>query len=71
MCACDGIGRHAGFRFPCFAACGFESLQAHQNKSCDTSHSFQTVDKVPLIERKSFIRGTIYGIIEKERGAAE
>ena len=27
--ACDGIGRHAGFRFPCSNACGFESLQAH------------------------------------------
>ena len=30
MCACDGIGRHARFRFSCRNACGFESLQAHQ-----------------------------------------
>ena len=28
--ACDGIGRHARFRFSCGNACGFESLQAHQ-----------------------------------------
>ena len=28
--ACDGIGRHARFRFSCSNACGFESLQAHQ-----------------------------------------
>ena len=30
--ACDGIGRHARFRFSCGNACGFESLQAHQDK---------------------------------------
>ena len=30
ICACDGIGRHARFRFSCSNACGFESLQAHQ-----------------------------------------
>ena len=29
ICACDGIGRHARFRFSCSDACGFESLQAH------------------------------------------
>ena len=29
ICACDGIGRHARFRFSCSNACGFESLQAH------------------------------------------
>ena len=29
ICACDGIGRHAGFRFLCRKTCGFESLQAH------------------------------------------
>ena len=27
--ACDGIGRHARFRFSCRETCGFESLQAH------------------------------------------
>ena len=30
--ACDGIGRHARFRFSCSDACGFESLQAHQKR---------------------------------------
>ena len=30
MCGCDGIGRHAGFRFLCREACGFESLHPHQ-----------------------------------------
>ena len=29
VCACDGIGRHARFRFSCRKTCGFESLQAH------------------------------------------
>ena len=29
ICACDGISRHARFRFSCSNACGFESLQAH------------------------------------------
>ena len=29
ICACDGIGRHARFRFSCREAWGFESLQAH------------------------------------------
>ena len=29
MRACDGIGRHARFRYSCSDACGFESLQAH------------------------------------------
>ena len=32
ICACDGIGRHARFRFSCSNACGFESLQAHHIK---------------------------------------
>ena len=31
--ACDGIGRHARFRFSCRETCGFESLQAHHEKS--------------------------------------
>ena len=32
ICACDGIGRHARFRFSCRDACGFESLQAHHRR---------------------------------------
>ena len=32
VCGCDGIGRHAGFRFLCCEACGFESLHPHQKK---------------------------------------
>ena len=35
ICACDGIGRHARFRFSCSDACGFESLQAHQKERHD------------------------------------
>ena len=37
ICACDGIGRHARFRFSCSDACGFESLQAHHKKGHDVS----------------------------------
>ena len=37
ICACDGIGRHARFRFSCSNACGFESLQAHHKKGHDVS----------------------------------
>ena len=32
LCACDGIGRHARFRFSYRDACGFESHQAHHVK---------------------------------------
>ena len=35
LCACDGIGRHARFRFSCSNACGFESLQAYQKKESE------------------------------------
>ena len=39
ICACDGIGRHARFRFSCSNACGFESLQAHQTQIIRTKSS--------------------------------
>ena len=40
--ACDGIGRHARFRFSCRKTWGFESLQAHQQKRviCLPDHAF-------------------------------
>ena len=36
---CDGIGRHARFRFSCRETCGFESLQAHQTQIIRTKSS--------------------------------
>ena len=30
ICPADEIGRHAGFRFLCLKACGFESRAGHQ-----------------------------------------
>ena len=30
-CGCDGIGRHARFRFLCREACGFKSHQPHEH----------------------------------------
>ena len=32
MGVCDGIGRHARFRFSCGDACGFKSRQTHQKQ---------------------------------------
>ena len=63
LCACDGIGRHAGFRFPCRKTCGFESLQAHQKERhrlgvslfgyAPLARLFNTRGAYPLLRAKS------------------
>ena len=39
---CDGIGRHARFRFSCGDACGFESRQTHQKQESRNRNGYGT-----------------------------
>ena len=44
-CGCDGIGRHARFRFLCREACRFKSCHPHQNPGTKVPGFFADGDR--------------------------
>ncbi len=46
-CACGEIGRHARLRIWCFAACRFESYQAHKEKTGSRPFFF-ILNEIPI-----------------------